>query len=265
MRYLAFTFAAMLIFASAACKPSPAPATSTATAALAQSPGQGASVTGTPVAAPEPAANAFTGAISETMNSGGYTYARLKSGADDVWIAGPEFDAKVGEQVSVSLEMPMRDFPSKTLNRTFPLLYFVSEVARNGQPIGVQPRAATPALMNSHDSSAAAVPVEKMAPPAGGLAIADVFGKKASLSGKPVTIRGKVVKFNGGIMDRNWLHLQDGSGSAEAHDNDLTITTDAAVKVGDVVTVTGVVGTGKDFGAGYAYDVIVEKATLAAK
>ena len=71
------------------------------------------------------------------------------------------------------------------------------------------------------------------------------------------------MKFNGGILDRNWLHLQDGSGSADAHDNDLTITTDASVKVGDVVTMTGVVGTNKDFGAGYAYDVIVEKATLA--
>jgi hypothetical protein len=35
------------------------------------------------------------------------------------------------------------------------------------------------------------------------------------------------------------------------------------VKVGDVVTMTGIVGTNKDFGAGYAYDVIVEQATLA--
>ena len=221
----------------------------------------------TPVSAPEAAsaANAFTGAISETMNSGGYTYLHLQAGTDDVWIAGPEFDAKVGEQVSVALDMPMKDFQSKTLNRTFPLLYFVSQVARNGQPIAAQPRPAAPALMNSHDAVAAAAPVEKMAPPAGGLAIADVFGKKAALSGKPVTVRGKVVKFNSGIMDRNWLHIQDGSGSADAHDNDLTITTDAAVKVGDVVTVTGMVGTGKDFGAGYAYDVIVEKATVAAR
>ena len=199
------------------------------------------------------------------MNSGGYTYVRLKSGADEVWIAGPEFDAKVGEQVSVALDMPMKDFQSKTLNRTFPILYFVSDVARNGQPVGAQPRPAAPALMNSHNASAAAAPVEKMTPPAGGFAIADVFARKTSLSGKPVTVRGKVVKFNGGIMDRNWLHIQDGSGSADAHDDDLTITTDAAVKVGDVVTVTGMVGTGKDFGAGYAYDVIVERATVAAR
>ena len=260
MRYLALTSAAVVIAASLACKPSPAPATSTATAAPAQSPAPGGPATLAPAAAPT--ANAFTGAIGETMNSGGYTYLRLKNGADEVWVAGPEFDGKVGEQVSVSLDMPMKDFESKTLNRTFPLLYFVSEVARNGQPLSAQAQPLAPAMMNSHAASLAAAPVEKIAPPAGGLSIADVFAKKAALSGKAVTVRGKVVKFNGGIMDRNWLHIQDGSGTADAHNNDLTITTDANVKVGDVVTVSGVFGTDKDFGAGYAYDAILEKATL---
>jgi hypothetical protein len=89
-----------------------------------------------------------------------------------------------------------------------------------------------------------------------------VFAKQAALSGKSVTVRGTVMKFNSGIMDRNWLHIQDGSGTADAKTNDLTITTAADVKVGDVVTLTGLVGTKKDFGSGYAYDVIIEKATL---
>ena len=176
-----------------------------------------------------------------------------------MWVAAPQFDAKVGETISVSLDMAMQDFQSKTLNRTFPVIYFIQEVGRNGQPAGGAPTAAPP-LMNSH--GAAAATVEKMDPPAGGLSVADVFSKKAALSGKTVTVRGKVVKFNGGIMDRNWLHIQDGSGKADAHDNDLTITTDDTVSVGDVVTVTGIVGTNKDFGAGYTYDVIVEKASL---
>lgn len=197
------------------------------------------------------------------MDSGGYTYVRLQAGGkDDVWVAAPQFDAKVGETISVSLDMAMQDFQSKTLNRTFPLLYFVQEVGRNGQPPSGGGPAAAPALMNSHGAAVAAATVEKIDPPAGGVSVADVFAKKAALSGKTVTVRGKVVKFNGGIMDRNWLHIQDGSGKADAHDNDLTITTDDAASVGDVVTVTGTVGTNKDFGAGYAYNVIVEKASL---
>ena len=202
--------------------------------------------------------HAFSGAIVESMNAGGYTYAQLKGDADAVWIAGPEFDAKVGEVVAVSLDMPMQGFESKTLKRTFPLLYFVSEVARNGQPLTGGATAArtavpaAPAMATGHGADRTAMPLQKLEPPAGGLAIADVFARKAALSGKTVIVRGTVVKFNGGILDRNWLHIQDGSGAAAAHNNDLTVTTDAQFKVGDVVTLSGVLGTDKDFGAGYA-------------
>ena len=211
---------------------------------------------------PGQSANVFSGAISETMNSGGYTYMHLQKGALDVWVAGPEFDAKVGEVVAVSLDMPMQGFESKTLNRTFPLLYFVANVARNGQQPSSDRTPAAPAMATGHGADSAAVVVEKLQPPAGGLSIADVFTRRAALSGKSVTVRGTVVKFNVGIMDRNWLHIQDGSGTADAHNNDLTVTTDASVKVGDVVTLSGVLGTNKDFGAGYAYDAIVEKAVI---
>lgn len=211
---------------------------------------------------PAQSANVFSGAISETMNSGGYTYIHLQKDAKDVWVAGPEFDAKVGEVVTVSLDMPMQGFESKTLNRTFPLLYFVAEVARDGQQPSNGKTPAAPAMATGHGAERGGVVVKKLEPPAGGLSIADVFTRKAALSGKSVTVRGTVVKFNSGIMDRNWLHIQDGSGTSDAHNNDLTVTTDASVKVGDVVTLSGVLGTNKDFGAGYAYDVIVEKAVI---
>jgi hypothetical protein len=211
---------------------------------------------------PAQSANVFSGAISETMSSGGYTYMHLQNDAKDVWVAGPEFDAKVGEVVAVSLDMPMQGFESKTLKRTFPLLYFVAEVGRNGQQPSSGKTPAAPAMATGHGADRTAVVVEKLQPPAGGLSIADVFTRRAALSGKSVTVRGTVVKFNGGIMDRNWLHIQDGSGASDAHNNDLTVTTDASVKVGDVVTLSGVLGTDKDFGAGYAYDAIVEKAVI---
>ena len=71
-----------------------------------------------------------------------------------------------------------------------------------------------------------------------------------------------MVKFNGGILDRNWFHLQDGSGKAEDGTNDLTVTGDAVVKVGDVVTVTGTVVADKDFGYGYSYALMLEKAKV---
>jgi len=100
--------------------------------------------------------------------------------------------------------------------------------------------------------------VQKMPPPEGGLSVADVWAKRAALAGKAVTVRGTVVKFNGGIMGRNWMHIQDGTGKADDNTHDLTITSDAVVKVGDVVTVTGILAVDKDFTAGYVYPVIVE-------
>ncbi|HUR33622.1 MAG TPA: hypothetical protein VM032_07485 [Vicinamibacterales bacterium] len=263
MRLITIAAATALVFAISACNRTPARPASTA--ADAAGPASASPAAAAPsAAAATSSSGGFTGTIAETMDAGGYTYARLQRGKDEVWVAAPEFDARLGETIAVSLEMPMQDFQSRTLNRTFPLLYFVQDVARNGEPLKARQPAAPP-MMAGHGESTAAPTVTKLDPPAGGMSVADVFAKKASLSGKTVTVRGTVVKFNGGIMDRNWLHLQDGSGSADAGNNDLTITSDGVAKVGDVVTVTGVVGTNRDFGAGYAYDVIVEKATFGSR
>ena len=212
--------------------------------------------------------NAFTGTVAETMNSGGYTYARLQAaGKDDVWIAAREFPTKAGDRLSVTLEMPMQNFQSKTLGRTFPLVYFVGGVMRDGQRVdGTGPAgpagSASPALMTSHGAASVPTSAEPVAPAPGGMAIADVWAKRSALAGREVTVRGKVVKVNDQILGRNWVHLQDGSGSAESRTNDLTITTGESVKVGDVITVTGVLAIDKDFGAGYAYGAIVENAKV---
>ena len=77
-----------------------------------------------------------------------------------------------------------------------------------------------------------------------------------------MVVAGKVVKFNAAIMGKNWIHLRDGTGDAAKETNDLLVTTQSVAKVGDVVTVSGVVRTNKDFGSGYTYKVLVEDATL---
>jgi len=69
-----------------------------------------------------------------------------------------------------------------------------------------------------------------------------------------------VVKYNAGILGKNWLHIQDGTGSAGT--NDLTITTEATCTVGDTVLVHGKLVADRDFGAGYVYDLIVEDAQV---
>lgn len=80
--------------------------------------------------AQEPAAGAGKkGKVTQTMNSGGYTYVEA---ADDqgvkVWMAMPEFKVKVGENIEYPDAPPMQNFHSKTLNRTFEKIYFIQGI-----------------------------------------------------------------------------------------------------------------------------------------
>jgi hypothetical protein len=87
-----------------------------------------------------------------------------------------------------------------------------------------------------------------------------LFKNKSELAGKQVLIKGKVVKVNNNIMKRNFLHIQDGTGGDGT--NDITVTSQQTANIGDDVTVVGQLVTDLDFGAGYAYPLIVEKATV---
>ena len=224
--------------------------------AYAVSPGAAGPTASGTTGAPAQAAGDISGTVTETMSSGGYTYALLDHAGRKIWIAGPEAKLAVGTKLGSMAGQLMSGFRSDTLKRTFDQIYFVSGFAStDGGAAGTAP--------DPHGAPAPATPavaVDKIAPVAGGTAIADVFAKKAALAGKPVTVHGKVVKVNDGILGRNWLHLRDGSGGPGT--NDLLVTSASTAKVGDVITAKGVIGLDKDFGAGYRYDVIVEDSAL---
>lgn len=92
--------------------------------------------------------------------------------------------------------------------------------------------------------------------------VAALHQEKATLAGQTVQVQGKVVKVNNGIMGRNFLHVQDGTG--DANSNDLTVTSKETAAVGDRVTVTGRVVVDRDFGSGYSYPLLVEEASISA-
>ncbi len=87
-----------------------------------------------------------------------------------------------------------------------------------------------------------------------------LMADKKSLSGKTIKVKGVVTKVNDEIMDKNWVHIQDGTGSRDEYD--LTITTLQSAKVGDTVTFEGKIALDKDFGYGYFYSVIMEDANI---
>ena len=213
------------------------------------------------------------GTLLEKIDAPPYTYLKLKTASGEAWAAVPKADVAVGQKVTVADAMPMEKFESKTLKRTFDLVYFgnvpgAGGAAPGGMGGGAPGGEGGPGMAAQH-AMAATGPADvgdvKVAKATGGDArtVSEVWAQRKSLKDKSVTIRGKVVKFNPGIMGKNWVHLRDGSGTADKKDNDITVTTADTVAVGDVVTAKGKVLVEKDFGAGYAYPVIIEEAKVA--
>ena len=211
----------------------------------------------------QPAISGYTGNVVETINTGGYTYVQVDTGSETIWAAAPEFQVKVGDEVTVPKEMPMKNYHSKTLDRTFDVVYFAGNIVVAGT------EQATDQLTEGHPrntqkdipvSPSANVDFSEIKKPGGGKTIAEIYDEKGDLAGKDVMVRAKVVKFSPNIMGKNWIHLQDGTGAQGI--NDLTVTTATKVKLGDTVLVSGVIVINRDFGYGYKYDVIIEDAKV---
>ena len=209
----------------------------------------------------KPAAAGQSGKVVETMNSGGYTYLQVDTGKEKIWAAAPQFKVKVGDTVLVPQGMAMANFKSPTLKRTFDKIYFVNSVlVGNGQQaLNAEKKMPSghPAITANEKTDVSFAGLKKAA---GGETIADIYSGKDKLAGKQIIVRGKVVKFTPQIMGKNWIHVQDGTGTANS--KDLTVTTDQKAKVGDTVLVKGTLTTNKDFGYGYKYDVIVENGNV---
>ena len=208
------------------------------------------------------------GTVLETMNSGGYTYVFMQTDKDQRWLAVGETMVQVGDVVQTSEGMPMQGFMSKTLDRTFDVIYFVSALQNlsaatlpEAAPTDVLP-AGHPSVDENVESVAADIKVAKLEP---GSNIAYVYANKDSLANQQISLRGKVVKYNEGILGWNFIHIQDGSGEVADGSNDLTVTSKGTTAMGETVVVTGTIILNKDFGSGYSFPVMMENATIEAE
>jgi hypothetical protein len=212
------------------------------------------------------AAGIKAGTVTQTMNAAGYTYLQVDTGDETFWAAAPTTEVEVGDDVIVPPGMPMEDFHSSALDRDFDVVYFVGGVqvgGMSGMPsegVGGELPSGHPDIGSQDNAVEPMLDAGDVEPLSGGRRIGDIIARSEELSGETVSFRGRVVKFNAGIMGKNWLHVQDGTG--EPGKNDLTVTTDAQAQVGQSVVVTGVVATDRDFGFGYAYDVMIEDARV---
>jgi hypothetical protein len=202
----------------------------------------------------------LAGKVVKTMNSGGYTYVWLDRGFDKVWVAVPEMKVRVGEELVFAPGNAMLNFKSETLKRKFDMIVFspgpVTLPGTKGEKAGNKKKGKP-----APGASTSKIKVEKASGP-NAYTVAEIYGKSASLKDKEVSVRGKVVKVSVAIMGKNWVHIADGTGDAGKGTDSIIATTDGFASVGDTVTVTGILARDKDFGYGYRYDVLIEKASI---
>ena len=219
---------------------------------------------GAPGGAPGVAAANLTGKVLETTDASTYTYLRLQTANGEKWAAVPHTEVTVGQEVTVMNGTTMYGFESKTLGRKFDEIIFGAAA----QTKGAQP--ASPERLTVMKPAHGQAPLKEgggeikveRAPGPDGKTVAELFEQKDKLNDSIVTVHAKVVKFSAGIMGKNWLHLQDGTGSQATQTNDVTVNTQDQAAVGDVVTVKGKVRTNVDLGAGYSYPVLIEEAAV---
>jgi len=203
-----------------------------------------------------------SGKVVETMDASGYTYVCLEKNGTKTWVAVSQMKVVVGSTMAFQPGPLMPNFTSKTLNRTFESIVFSSGPAASstapvdwGAPQGA---AGSKAKTESLDKS---IKVEKASGP-NAYTIDEVYKKRSALNKKTVSVKGKVVKVSQGIMGKNWIHLQDGSGEQQKGTHNLVATSQDIAAVGDIITVTGKFAKDRDFGAGYLYKAIIEDAKV---
>lgn len=219
-----------------------------------------------------PAKAQHTAIVLESMDAAGYTYAKVDENGQVYWVAGPVSVIAKGDKISFIEQMTMENFTSKALNKTFDQLVFAStlvsvdaahEAVASNQ--GSDEKSKTVEVESTpHGSAHAANNTPELkkvdvAKASGGYTVEELYTKKDTLATKEIKVNAQIVKVSKNIMQRDWIHIQDGSGTTGT--NDMVVTAlNSNVKVGDIVTVLGTLNTNVDFGYGYNYAVIVENA-----
>lgn len=196
-----------------------------------------------------------TAVVQEVIQATAYTYLKVKEKESEYWIAITKREIEAGETLCFTSGLVMKNFESKDLQRTFETIYFVDNI------VGDKPLS-TVSKQSVEISRGMKPVIEKkeisIEPVENGITIGELFSNRDAYANKTVLIRGQVIKVNRAIMGKNWIHLQDGTSGSGYYD--LTVTTQDEVNVSDVVTFEGTIVLNKDFGAGYAYDVLMEDA-----
>ena len=206
--------------------------------------------------------------VKEVLPTSRYIYLNVSEGSEEYWVATRLQDVKKGEKYYFRGGLLKTNFESKEYNRIFEKVYLVSNLVSASH--GVNQTLAGGGLPSPGESvvdniigsgqtpNTSSAETGAVVPREGSIKIADLVKDPKKYEGQTVQITGKCTKVNPNIMNRNWIHLQDGS----QDDFDMVVTSNDFVHEGQVVTMRAVVGLERDFGAGYKYNLILEDGVI---
>lgn len=190
--------------------------------------------------------------VNEVLPTVKYSYLKVTEDGEDFWIATRSKDIKVGNTYYYKGGLLKTNFESKEHKRVFEKMYLVSNLVALNHGTNSNTGQNNPQKENT------SIQTGKLVLHEGSIKISEIVNNPQKYSGKSVQISGVCTKINPGIMNRNWIHLKDGS----KDDYDFVITSDAFVPEGSTITMKAEVTLNKDFGAGYKYDLILENGTI---
>lgn len=200
--------------------------------------------------------------VNEILTASRYLYLHVKEGEEQFWIAVRKKDIKIGEMYYYKRALMKTNFESKENNKVFEKIYLVSNlvpVSHGNEQGSLKDINISSAGDNTNISDVKTIEnPEKITKHEGSIMISELVGNPKKFEGQIIQISGECVKVNAGIMNKNWIHIKDGS----QDEYDLVITSDIFVPEGTSITIKALVSINKDFGAGYKYDLILENGVL---
>ncbi len=197
--------------------------------------------------------------VAETFNAGNYTYIKIDDDGRELWLAAQPIRVSAGDKVEYIGGVPMKNFYSRSLERTFEDLLLITRI----KVLGADSEKEKLKEKSADDHKAAPEkPKTAEAPQKGeikraenGKTVQEIFSEREQLKDKEVILRAKVIKVSIKILGMNWITLSDGTGKAP--ENKITATTSEEIDAGDILTVKGVVKNNVSIGSGYNYKVLI--------
>ena len=199
--------------------------------------------------------------VTEVLPTSKYVYLKVREGQEEFWIATGKMAVKKGETYFYNGGLLKTDFRSEEHDRVFEKIYLVSKlVSKEDHTNLAKTESKNNPVSDKSVTQKENIPThtEKEIQHKGAVTIAELLKDPQKYEGHSVEISGTCIKVNANIMDRNWIHVQDGT----QDDFDLVVTSNALVSEGSNITVRAVVALNRDFGSGYSYDLILENGTL---